>query len=198
MLTALTPPGTAAQGRRVWLVSVTAYTVSGAAASVAVGALLALLGRLAGASLSNSAVLATAGALAGLVAARELSRGRLPLLQPRRMSSRAWARLGQPQAAILWGLDIGAFFTTRMTFAGAWWLAGITVLSADVGLATAVFAAYWLGRASPVWLGPWLVTSATITPRLAMTWSALEPRFRVINAGAVLAGTAALMIAFSG
>lgn len=198
MLTALTPPGTAAQGRRVWLVSVTAYTLSGLAASAMVGLVLALVGRLLGASLSASAGLATAGVLAGLVAARELSGGRLALLQPRRMSSRAWARRGQPQAAILWGLDIGSFFTTRLTFAGAWWLAGITVLSADVGLAIALFGAYWLGRVGPVWLGPWLVTSATLTPRLTVAWSALESRFRVINAGAVLGGTAALMIVFSG
>ncbi|HEX8083305.1 MAG TPA: hypothetical protein VF529_03380 [Solirubrobacteraceae bacterium] len=198
MLTALTPPGTAAQGRRVWLVSVTAYTVSGLAASVAVGAVLALIGRLSSASLSSSAGLAIAGALAGLAAARELSGGRLPLLQPRRMSSRAWARLGQPRAAILWGLDIGSFFTTRLTFAGAWWLAGVAVLSADIGLAASLFGAYWLGRAAPVWLGPWLVTSATLTPRLAIAWSGLEPRFRFVNAGAALGGTAALLIVFSG
>lgn len=198
MLTALTPPGTAAQGRRVWLVSVTAYTLSGLAASVAVGIVLALVGRLLGASLSASAGLATACVLAGLAAGRELSGGRLALLQARRMSSRTWARHGQPKAAILWGLDIGSFFTTRLTFAGAWWLAGVTVLSADVGLAAALFAAYWLGRAGPVWLGPWLVTSATITPWLAPAWSALKPRFQLVNAGAVLVGTAALALVFSG
>ena len=198
MLTALTPPGKAAQGRRIWLVSVSAYTLSGLAASLAVGLMLALLGELLGASLTTESGIVVAAVLAGLAAGREFSGGRLPLLQARRMSSGIWARRGQPQAALLWGMDIGSFFTTRLTFAGAWWFTGVTLMSADLGLASGMFASYWLGRAAPVWLGLWMIPSATITPRLSVAWYSLERRFQLLNAGAVLVGTASLILVASG
>jgi hypothetical protein len=129
------------------------------------------------------------------VAARELDLIAIPLIQARRASNGTWVKLwGQPAAAILWGIDIGLYFTTWLTYAGAWWLAAVALLSGDPQLAAALFAAFWFGRTLPIWIGPWLLSSATITPWVETGLAPLRPAFRRLN-GAVVLVAAALLLA---
>jgi hypothetical protein len=114
------------------------------------------------------------------------------LPQLRRATKGAWARWGQPWAALLWGFDIGLFFTTWLTFAGAWWLAVVALLSADPAFASGILCAYWIGRVTTVWLGLWLVPTPTITPRLVVAWYRLRRPFQLLHATVILVGTIAV------
>ena len=89
-----------------------------------------------------------------------------------------------------WGLDIGLLFSTWLTFAGAWWLAGFAILTGSPTFGAALLAAYWAGRAATIWLGPVYVPTATITPSLVLALRPLFRPFQIIHGLAVLAGVA--------
>jgi hypothetical protein len=195
VLIALTPPVKVANAsRRYWMVNVGAFTVAGAAASALVGLGLGSAGALAGLSLGDPGAMWACLLLGLAVAAGELGPSSLPLPQATRASNGAWARRwGQPVAAVLWGVDIGLFFTTWLTFAGAWWLVAVALASGDAAFAAALFVAFWLGRALTVLLGPWLIPSATITPWVEAAVGPLRAGFRRIHVGVVLLGSALLV-----
>lgn len=188
-LTAITP---LARGRskRIWYEAAIAYTVAGVISSATIGLLLAALGSLAGfGGLSSVAALSVLGCVAAYALLRDGLGIRLPLVQAKRSSRMTFARLGQPRAAILWGLDVGSFFSTWLTFAGAWWLVAVAVCSADAPLAAGVFAAHWVGRSGLVWLGRWMITDANEGHRLPAIWATLHASFRRLYAGVVVGAT---------
>jgi hypothetical protein len=194
VLCALTPPGKVAQGRVTWWFSVTNFTLGGLLASAATGALLAIGGRSLGLGAGTSTGVVAAVAVGVVAAARELGLRRIPLVQARRATRDAWARRwGHRRAALLWGVDIGLFFTTWLTFAGAWFVVALAVASADIPFACGLFAAYWLGRAATVWIGRWLVPDATSTPRLALAWQRLHGPFRLLHVVTVALGLVLLL-----
>lgn len=195
MLNALTPPVKVANAsRRHWMVNVGAFTCAGAAASALVGLGLGSAGELARLSFGDPVVVGVCLLLALGVAAHELGASSLPLPQATRASNGAWARRwGQPVASVLWGVDIGLFFTTWLTFAGAWWLVAAALASGDAVFAAGLFVAFWLGRALTVLLGPWLIPSATITPWVEAAVGPLRAGFRRIHVRVVLLGSALLV-----
>ncbi|MFL5910180.1 MAG: hypothetical protein ACJ768_06380 [Gaiellaceae bacterium] len=197
MLTALTPPVKAApEYRTTWLANVTIHTAGGLLTSAMVGLALAAAGRLSGETLDRPVIASACLLLAMVVAARELGVVRLPLLQARRASKGAWGRrFGQPRASLLWGLDIGLFFTTWLTYAGAWWLAAVAALGVGVGWSAGLFVAYWLGRTIPVWLGPWLVPNATVSAWIETALAPLRRSFRAIHSVTVLLGGVVILLA---
>lgn len=189
MLTALTPLGKVAQGRRRWLVSVSLYTVGGLLSSTAVGVTLGLLGSLAGLHLSSVAAIVVLTAIGVPAASRELLRLPLPLPQMHRATRDSWARRwGHQRAALAWGLDIGSLFSTWLTFAGAWWVIALAVASGSPVVGGGIFVTYWSARAATVWIGPWLIPSATITPALIAAWRPLFRPFQTIHSLTVLLG----------
>lgn len=194
MLVALTPPVKVANASwRRWLVNVVAYACAGVAASALVGVATGGLGDALGLSLGQAAVAAGCVALAVAVAAFELGPWRLPLPQAHRASNGYWARRwGQPVASMLWGFDIGLFFTTWLTFAGAWWLVAVAIGSGDMAFAVALFAAFWLGRVLTVALGPRLVPTATSTPWIVAAVEPLRGPFRRVHVGVVVLASAAV------
>lgn len=194
MLGAITPLGKAAHGRRLWLESVTTFTLAGLLTSGLVGGLLGLAGQALGTSFRNSVGLATVLILAALCAARESGLLSIGLLQPRRATRGSLARvIGQPWAALWWGADIGLLFTTWFTFAGTWWLIALTAQRGQPDVSAAILASYWAGRALTVWAGQWLVSSDQLTSLLPEVWYELYPRFARINAIAVLLGAVLLV-----
>lgn len=197
MLTALTPPVKAArENRPAWLMNVISFTVAGMLASAVVGALLGTAGQLFGVGFEHEVVATTCLALALVIAAGELGVLPLPIPQARRASKGHWAkRWGQPAASILWGLDIGLYFSTWLTYGAAWWLAVVALLSGDSEFAAALLGAFWLGRALPVWLGPWLMPSPRVTPWVGTALAPLRPAFRRVSAVAVLLGAGIVMMA---
>ena len=196
MLMALTPPVKVANAKRGrWAVNVAVFACAGAAASALVGLAAGSAGKAAGLALDEPGAAAACLVLALVVAAYEIGPRPLPLPQAHRASNGAWARRwGQPVASALWGFDIGLFFTTWLTFAGAWWLVAVAVASGDPGFAVALFTAFWLGRALTVVLGPWLIPNATVTPWIETALGPLRAGFRRVHAQVVLLATALLVV----
>lgn len=195
-LTAITPLA-GGPSHNTWYTATFAYTVAGLASSASIGVVLGTLGLLAG----FSEVSATAGVIivASLAVYTLLREGlgiQLPLLQAKRSSRMAFARLGQPTAAVLWGLDVGSFFSTWLTYAGAWWLVAIGVCSGNVWFAAALFGAHWLGRSALVWLGRWMIPDPNEGHRLPAVWTSLHPAFRRAYATIVVGATAAIILVF--
>jgi len=150
-----------ADGLRQWLVSIAAYSVAGLVSSTMVGWAIGSAGRL----LPDLGILAITLTLlvASIVALREWGTLRVPLPEWRRQTSSLWGKvLPRPVAAMLWGFDIGLVFTTFLTFSGAWLLAAIALSSRDPLFAGALFGAHWLGRASTVWVVPWVIAHSRL------------------------------------
>lgn len=188
-LTALTPLAMASS-KRTWFKAMLAYTLAGLISSVTTGALLGAVGGLAGFNGASSAAAALiVGSLAFYTLLREGLEIPLPLPQMKRSSRQAFARLGQPTAAVLWGIDVGCFFSTWLTYAGAWWLVAVGVCSGDASFAAALFGAHWLGRSALVWFGRWIIPDPNQGHRLPAVWHTLHPAFRRLYAGVVLGGT---------
>jgi hypothetical protein len=165
-MAALTPPGKAATQRSKWAVTAALYTLAGTVTSVLVGATLGSLGSALGLGQTGSAGLAVAAAVAVLAAGREARVLPLPLPQARRATDGNWAMRGLPLAATLWGLDIGLFATTWLTFAGAWLMPVLALLAGSPWFGAALFTAYWAGRALSVWIAPAFMPTAADTPRM--------------------------------
>lgn len=179
LLGALTPLGKVAGMKRKWLINVTAYTVAGATTSALTGAALGLLG----AVLLGERILAAGTAVAitvGVLAiARELGIAALPLPQVARQTKDVWVKRSDPTvAAIRWGLDLGLVFTTWFTFPGIWLITVVAFVVGEPAFGAALFAAYWLGRALSVWIGPLLMRDARETPQLLSVVRANYPIFR--------------------
>lgn len=169
--------------------------MAGLAASALVGCVLGGVGADLGVPTDGLGVFVCLALLGAVVAAREFGVVSFRWPQPRRASADIWAkRWGHERASILWGLDIGSFFTTWFTFSGAWWLVALAFASGGPGLGAALYAAYWMGRALTVWLAPWMVPDARMTPWLPRAWSLVFRQFQLTHAGAVMMGSAVLVV----
>jgi hypothetical protein len=171
-----------AGAKRTWLAGVVAYSLAGALASSVVGAALGASGGLALPPDAGRLVV-SAAALAGMTTiAWDLGWIRWRLLEPRRQTRDLWnGRYGWLLGATLWGFDLGLVVTTRFTFAGAWVLVSSAFLVGDALLGSALFLAYWLGRAASVWIGPLLLDGADQTPALLEEINDRQRSFRSIN-----------------
>jgi hypothetical protein len=143
-----------------WLSVASLYTVAGLVASAIVGTVLGLLGWLTNALIPffhlvigyMIVTLSTAYLL------REVNILNVPFPQTKRQTADFLAsRLGMHLTALMWGFDLGLFFTTRMTLSATWVLACVLVWQGRPDVAIAAMTAYWLGRALSVWAGPWLL-----------------------------------------
>lgn len=196
---ALTPPVQAARGkrRRSWLVNVTAFTVAGAATSLLAGAALGYLGMSLGLGHIGAPGIAVVFAVSTLAAVRELGWSAIPLPQFPRQTAGIWAkRTGPTWAAILWGIDLGFFGTTWLTFAGAWLVPVLALFAGSPAFGAGVFVAHWMGRALSVWLAPVMMPAGADTLRLldALTHSRRATRLAHVVA---LAWTCAVLLALA-
>lgn len=147
-----------------WLAEVIIYTLAGSLTSSFVGALLGLLGELVSTIGFRKFGLWLAIAIALLAIARELGWVSYPIPQLKRQTKDLWARLfPRKVAAMLWGLDLGLTFTTRLTFSGVWVLVIVTILVGKPAFGAALFALYWLGRVLSLWIAPLLMPDSAST-----------------------------------
>lgn len=190
-ITAIVPAVTerSRQSNLLFAESLLAYTVFGLAASAAVGGGLSWLGTSLHADHTTTYFVVVLVAISAYVAVREGFDVGLPLLEPRRKSNRNWSKLGQPAAAAMWGIDVGMFFTTWMTYASAWWLVAIAVFAGETTLAMTFFGAYWIGRACLLAAGVWTVPNAKVTPWLPEAWAPFDRPYAIIDAVVVIIGT---------
>jgi cytochrome c biogenesis protein CcdA len=106
---------------------------------------------------SGLAVTAIVVPLAVAATAKELGWITVPLIQPRRQTNECWKVHGRRVAGLLWGFDLGLLFTTWFTFAGTWLVPALAFATGKASFGAALFVAYWLGRALPIWLAPALL-----------------------------------------
>ena len=151
----LTPLWTLDSRRRVWLASVSAYTLCGTVTAAIVGVSLGAFGH----AVLGGFVLTTYSYVAVVVVAvfltvRELEWLRFPLPQVRRQTYKAWGfQYGPATAAGMWGAHIGLAFATVVQHTGFYLLILLTItLGPEHG--ALLFATYWLGRALPMWIAP--------------------------------------------
>jgi hypothetical protein len=147
-----------AHDRRRWTAAVSAYTLTGLAASGAVGALLGWAGERLGHWQPAGPVVWAAAGLAAVLAARELGWLSFPVPQRRRQAEKTWYQeFGAVVAAALWGLHIGIGFHTRVRFGGFWLLVALALADRSPLAGAALLACYWLGRALSLWAAPLLL-----------------------------------------
>jgi len=147
-----------------WFAEAIIYTVAGSLTSLIVGAFLGLLGE----GVSTMAIgdfgLWFAMAIALLAIARELGWISYPIPQLKRQTKDMWVRLFPRKVAVmLWGLDLGLTFATRITFPGVWILVVVTILVGKPAFGAELFVFYWFGRALSLWIAPLLMPDASST-----------------------------------
>ena len=185
--------------RRIWLRSVSAYTLGGVAASGLVGALAGW----AGAGLSvvlPPAWLFGGAALVGVAVALRESVGRawsLPELH-RQTPEDFRVRHSAPIAAALWGFDLGLVFSTWLSFAGPWFVLALTVALGDPVAGMALFVAHWLARASWLWLSAYLLPSARVGPMFSRQVAGQIGLFRTVQVLAAAIGVLACIVIIAG
>ena len=180
--------------RRIWLRSVTAYTLAGALASGLVGLAAGWLGSQIPAGEPMRAALLLAAVVGLLVALREGVGRAWPVPQLRRQTpEHLRARYSAPVAAGLWGFDLGLVFSTWLTFAGPWFVLAVAVALGSPVAGAVLFLGHWLARAAWLWLAPYLLTSARVGPEFSRQVGRMIGLFRVVQVAAALIGVAALV-----
>ena len=180
--------------RRIWLRSVTAYTLAGALASGLLGVSAGWLGSYVPAGNAMRAVLIVAALVGGLVALRESVGRTWPMPQIRRQTPETLrVRYSAPVAAGLWGFDLGLVFSTWLTFAGPWFVLAVAIALGDPLAGAALFLAHWLARAAWLWLTPYLLTSARIGPEFSRQVTRTIGLFRTVHVAATVIGVVALL-----
>ena len=155
--------------RARWLTNVTMFTLAGMVTSSIVGVLTVLAGRLILPDEFASPAAIVGIFVALLVIVREFEWAPIPLPQLKRQTEGAWARrfgFGSTVSATLWGLDLGLIFSHWLTFSGVWLIFVIALVMGDLAFGMALFIAYWLGKALPVWIAPLLMKEDTTVPQL--------------------------------
>ena len=180
--------------RRIWLRSVTAYTLAGALASGLVGVSAGWLGSLLPAGEMMRGALVVAALVGGLVALRESVARTWPMPQIRRQTPETLrVRYSAPVAAALWGFDLGLVFSTWLTFAGPWFVLAVALALGDPLAGAALFLGHWLARAAWLWLAPYLLTSARVGPEFSRQVTRTIGLFRTVQVVAATIGVVAVL-----
>ncbi len=137
--------------------------------------------------------------LAGMAMAREAGWVYFRLPELTRQTKRIWAmRLPSIVAAVLWGLDLGLTFSTRLTFSGVWVLALAAIFAGDPAFGALLLALYWLGRTLSVWSAPLILPDANATAQLLLAIAEQWNFFRRIHAWAIIGMAVVLFMLFIG
>ncbi|CAA9553228.1 MAG: hypothetical protein AVDCRST_MAG33-1061 [uncultured Thermomicrobiales bacterium] len=180
--------------RRIWLRSVTAYTLAGALASGLVGVSAGWLGSLIPGGDAMRAVLVVAALVGIWVALREAIARTWPMPQIRRQTPETLrVRYSAPVAAALWGFDLGLVFSTWLTFAGPWFVLAVALALGDPLAGAVLFLGHWLARAAWLWLAPYLLTSARVGPEFSRQVTRTIGLFRTVQVVAATIGVVAVL-----
>jgi hypothetical protein len=178
----LTPVRTFHPG--TWFKAASAYTVGGIVSASVVGGLMGVIGRSLGAN-SDFAFLAII-AMSLLLAARELQWVSYSLPQVRRQTNKFWAfEFGIVPAAWMWGTHIGLGFATVIRHGGIFVLSAFS-LTLGPSDGAIIMAAYWIGRALPVWIAGILLPACNDGALLSKMVAAPERAYRHAAAAGML------------
>ena len=176
---------------RTWVSAVSLYTFTGLAVTVAVGAGIGELGRVAG--LAGRPVLALTAclAIAVLLAARELGVLRFRLPERPLQTEKVWMhQFGPLGAATMWGLHLSLGFFTRVNYGGFWML---TLLALGLGsprTGALLMGGHWVGKALSVWVAPLALRTSADGSEVVGIWEHDARHYRRVQAlGLVATGT---------
>ena len=176
---------------RTWVSAVSLYTFTGLAVTVAVGAGIGELGRVAG--LAGRPVLALTAclAIAVLLAARELGVLRFRLPERPLQTEKVWMhQFGPLGAATMWGLHLSLGFFTRVNYGGFWML---TLLALGLGsprTGALLMGGHWVGKALSVWVAPLALRTSADGSEVVGIWEHDARHYqRVQVLGLVATGT---------
>lgn len=185
--------------RRIWLRSVSAYTLGGLVAAGLVGALAGWAGAAVGAVIDPRWLLAVAAVTGAWVILREGRFRRWPVPQVRRQTPEDLrVRYSAPVAAGLWGFDLGLVFSTWLTFAGPWFLLAVAVATGDPLAGMALFMGHWAARALWLWLSAYLLPSARVGPAFSRQVTRQLGLFRAVQVAATAVGVVAVVLWLAG
>jgi len=181
--------------RKQWLLHIVVFTGAGIISSGAVGAIVGSLGRWLGFG-GSTEIARLSVVMVGIAAlVRELVDNRIPLPQIRRQTNGSWARqFPSLVAAAGWGSDLGATFTTWLTFAGIWVLTVGLIFIGDPLYGSAAFVFYWLGRALSVWIAPFLLRNASGAPQLLSGLMQEARLLQFVHAAGIAGATAIIAV----
>ena len=178
---ALTPRGKI-PGRHVrWLAGALTYVAAGAFAATVVGASLAALGRFLVPGGFRAVAVGVTILLAVVAAASELRLIRWRLPQPNLQTRRHWGMFRSPIPEVLWGFCLGLTFATVFTFSGTWLVLALPFALGEPTFGAMVLLAHWLGRATPILVGPLLLDDAARTEDLLEDIERAHRMFRASN-----------------
>lgn len=178
---ALTPRGKLAGRRLRWLSGVLAYVVSGALASAAIGAALAVGGGALVPGNYRATAVGIAILLALVAAGSDLGWIRWRLPQPSLQTRRLWGMFRSPIPEVMWGFCLGLTFATVFTFSGTWLVLSFPFVSGDPTFGAVLLLGHWLGRVAPILVGPLLLENAGHTPDFLEGIDQARDVFRISN-----------------
>jgi hypothetical protein len=133
-----------------------------------------------------SYIYASAAVLAGLLAAREMRWVRIKLPQVHRQTDKMWAfQFGPVTAAGMWGAHIGLGFASVIRHGGFMVLV-MFALALGPFMGALLFAAYWAGRAFPIWFIPFVTPVHNDSEFLADLIQSCDSAFRHVAAVGLL------------
>lgn len=192
---ALTPRGKVPGRRGRWLTGALVYLAAGALASSAVGAALAAGGGVLVPADFRAAAVGLALLLAAVAAASELGVIRWRLPQPNLQTRRQWGMYRSPIPEALWGFCLGLTFATVFTFSGTWLVLALPIASGEPAFGAMVLLAHWVGRTTPILMGPLFVEHPGRMPELLDDIEGARSVFRTSNVvGIALMGVSLLIL----
>jgi hypothetical protein len=175
---------------RTWGSAVSLYTLTGLGVTLAVGAGLGELGRVAGLAERPALVLAICLAIALTLAARELGIVRFRLPERPLQTEKVWMhKFGPLGAATMWGLHLSLGFFTRVNYGGFWLLTVLTLGLASPRMGALLMGGHWVGKALSVWLAPLALRTSADGSEVVGIWDTDPRHYRRVQAlGLVAAG----------
>jgi hypothetical protein len=194
----LTPRSKLPGGRRKWLAQVVVYVAAGTLASSAVGGALAVVGGLLVPTALRGTALMVVLALAFVAAASDVGLVSWRLPEPNRQTRQAWGyTYRRPVAAALWGIGLGLTVATVFTFSGVWLILTLPVAIGELGFGATLLVVHWLGRATPILMGPILLGNAGHTIELLDDIERSRGIFRAANLAGIALVAVSLIIMLS-
>src|SRR6266545_4913289 len=170
LMGAMTPLVKVAGYRDLWLRKAFAYTIGGAVTSASIGATFGLVGQFFIPDAESRVSWIGLAILSLIAVGRDTGLMRLPINGLRRQTDGGWRHaFGPTVGSFLWGLDLGLVFSTRLAYSGPWLVAAAACVSHSPLTGSAIFLAYWTGRASSVWVEPLMSTSVREAPAV-LSW----------------------------
>jgi hypothetical protein len=127
-----------------------------------VGTVLGIIGHRLGGKSAGGNVFYVVGIWAMIIAAREWKWITFPLPESKHQTERTWVQqFGFLTAAVMWGLDIGFGFGTRIKYGGFWVLIAVALAFGDPLYSAVLMISYWFGRVLPLWVAPLLVRTTS-------------------------------------